>query len=96
MTDKIKVYVNPNCVLRIPGHGEFTAQDMRFDPEAHKLHIRTPEGMVAFGVEDTFPVGILDLELPTYIRKQMKNEGWETMAMAQVIRTILLNFLSEN
>ena len=96
MINKVKVYARVNCIIRIPGHGEFMPQDMRFDPEERKLTINTPEGPVSFGIEDNFQVELLDLELPTVIRNQMKNQGWERTSMTQAIRTMLFSFLSEN
>lgn len=96
MTQRVKVYARVNCIIRIPGHGEFMPQDMRFDPEARQLTVNTKEGPVVLGMNDNFPVELLDLEIPTVIRNQMKRDGWETMSMTQALRTMLFTFLSEN
>lgn len=96
MSNEVQVYVRTNCMIRIPGHGQFMPQDMRFDPQNKKLAIRMPEGMVSFGMDDMFQVELLDLDVPTAIRNQMKDNGWESVPMKRVIQTMLYSFLSEN
>ena len=96
MSNEVQVYVRTNCILKVPGHGQIMPQDMRFDPQAKRLTLRTPDGPVSFGMEDTFQVEMLDLDVPTTIRNQMKNDGWEAVPMRRVIQTMLFTFLSEN
>lgn len=91
------VLTRVNCLLRIPGFGEVASVNMRFDPRSLALHVRTegPLGTVCFTPEDTFPVELLDLDVPTVLRNQMKNDGWKAMPMSTVIKNLRDTFLKE-
>ena len=82
--------IRVNYMVKIPGFGgPFTASDLRFDQQAKTLLVKTSEGVVSFSQEDThINVEVLDLEVPTIIRQQQKDEGWETMTMGRLVMLI--------
>lgn len=79
--------IRVNYMVKIPGFGgPFTASDLRFDQQAKTLLVKTVDGVVSFSQEDThINVEVLDLEIPTIIRQQQKDEGWETMTMGRLV-----------
>ena len=90
MSHRPPVLIRVNYMVEIPGYaGPFTTSDLRFDQESKRLLVRTSEGVVSFGREDAcIEVRALDLDVPTIIRSQQKDEGWETMTMAHLVTLI--------
>jgi hypothetical protein len=92
---KTTVLTRVNCLIKVPGYAEaFAAANMRFNPEARSLVLLTPHGTVEFNSSDDIQVELMDLEMPTTIRNEMKNDGWERMKMSTVIKLLNYTFLS--
>ena len=82
--------IRVNYMVKIPGFGgPFTASDLRFDQQAKTLLVKTVDGVVSFSQEDThINVEVLDLEIPTIIRQQQLDVGWETMTLGRLVMLI--------
>lgn len=96
-TERAPLLLQVNYQVKLPGFTEpFLSQHMRFDPESKRLLVRTPMGVVPFSPDDTdIRVSVLDLDVPTYLRNQMKDNGWFEMDMPEFINIINLAYLSE-
>lgn len=90
MSQRPAVLIRVNYMVEIPGYaGRFTTPDLRFDQESKRLLVRTTDGVVSFGMDDTnINVRAVDLDVPTIIRQQQKDDGWETMTMARLVTLI--------
>lgn len=94
----VPVLIRVNYLLRIPGHpGEFSTADMRYDSEGQALLIRTPTlGVLRFTSSDDITVRVLDLNVPTILRNQQKDEGWEDMTMPELLHLIRCDYVLNN
>lgn len=84
----LPVLIRVNYMVEVPGFVKpFTCADLRFDQENKQLLIKTPEGIVTFGMNDDsgLQVRVLDLDVPAIIRAQQKDEGWETMPVNRLV-----------
>lgn len=95
--EKAPLLLQVNYQVKLPGFTEpFMVPHMRFDPESKRLLVRTPMGVVPFTPDDEdIRVTVLDLDVPTYLRNQMKDDGWFEMAMPEFINIINLSYLTE-
>jgi hypothetical protein len=96
-TERTPLLLQVNYQVKIPGFTEpFLSPQMRFDPEFKRLLVRTPMGVIPFSPEDEgIRVSVLDLDVPTYLRNQMKDDGWFEMSLTEFINIINLSYLTE-
>lgn len=95
--ERAPLLLQVNYMVKIPGFSEpFTTVAMRFDPETKRLLVRTPMGVVPFSPDDKdIRVTVLDLDVPTYLRQQMKDDGWFEMDMPEFLNILNLSYLTE-
>ena len=80
-------------MLRLPSYSKpFYPQDLRFAPDMQTLQVTTGYGVVTFTNEDVIPISFLDLELPTSLRLQCRDEGWEPSTIQELLTTLGVSY----
>jgi len=92
---KVRTLIPVNGVVKIAGETFFT-QQLAYDPFTNELVIHHPV-LHEFRItcNDNLTLEFLDLEVPTYLRQQQINQGWETMTANQFILFLLLTLIAQ-